>query len=145
MKDCKNESKCLASLAVFRGLYNSKNDVYSVISEFLKEVIISQSKHQFTLTEITQLLNSTFDFHLPDAIVQTALKRIDFVVKEQGLYIANNLASQKSPEINETQEQQQVKNNVILEQLFTFIQETQKVKLTEEQKEVVVNSFVHFY
>jgi hypothetical protein len=85
MKDCKNESKCLASLAVFRGLYNSKNDVYGVISEFLKEVVISQSKHQFSLTEITRLLNSTFDFHLSDAIVQTAIKRIDFIEKQQGV------------------------------------------------------------
>jgi len=144
MKDCKNESKCLASLAVFRGLYNSKNDVYSVISEFLKEIIISHSKHQFSLTEITQLLNTTFNFQLPDAIVQTALKRIDFLVKEQGLYIANNLASQKRPEINETQEQQQVKNNVILEQLFAYIRETQKVELTKEQKEIVVDSFCSF-
>jgi hypothetical protein len=41
MNDCKNENKYLASLAVFRGLYNSKNDVYGVISEFLKEVNIS--------------------------------------------------------------------------------------------------------
>jgi len=144
MKDCNNESKCLASLAVFRGLYNSKNDVYCVISEFLKEIIIVQSKYQFSLSEITLLLNSTYDFHLPEAIVQTALKRIDFVSKGQGLYVASSLASQIRPEIYKTQEEQQIKNNIILEELFKYIQEIQKIKLTQEQKAIVTNSFCSF-
>lgn len=144
MNDCKNESKCLASLAVFRGLYNSKNDVYGVISEFLKEVIISQSKHQFSLTEITRLLNNTFDFHLPDAIVQTAIKRIDFIEKQQGIYVSTNLVNQKRPEIYESQEQQQIKNNIIIEQLFSYIQDVQNIELSEEQKEKIVNSFCSF-
>lgn len=144
MKDCTNESKCLASLAVFRELYNSKNDVYDVISQFLKVVIINNSKYQFSLTEITQLLNSTFDFNLPDAIVQTSLKRIDFIDREQGQYIATNLASQIRPEIDETREQQQIKNNKILEHLFMYIEEMQKDTLTEIQKETIVSSFCSF-
>lgn len=144
MKDCSNETKCLASLAVFRELYNSKNDVYDVISQFLKEIIINNSKHQFSLTEITKLLNSTFDFNLPDAIVQTSLKRIDFIVKDQGQYVATDLASQKRPEIDETREHQQIKNNIILEQLFMYIQGMQEDKLTEIQKETIVSSFCSF-
>lgn len=39
------ESKCLASLAVFRELYNSKKDISEIISEFLIEIIITESKH----------------------------------------------------------------------------------------------------
>ena len=34
-----DESKCLASLAVFRELHDSKKDVYEIISEFLLEII----------------------------------------------------------------------------------------------------------
>jgi hypothetical protein len=144
MNDCKNESRCLASLALFRELYNSKNDVYGVISEFLKEVIISEAMHQFSLTEITRLLNDSFDFHLPDAIVQTALKRISFVEKRQGVYIANNLISEKRSEIYETQKLLQDNNNLIIEQLFSYICELQKVELTDIEKGKIVNSFCSF-
>lgn len=67
MADIKEESKCLASLAVFRELYNNNRDIYAVIGEFLKEIISTNGKHQFSLTEITRLLNDTYDFTIPEA------------------------------------------------------------------------------
>lgn len=72
MKDSLQESKCLASLAVFRELYNSEKDIYGIIGEFLKEIISTNGKHQFTLNEITQLLNDTYDFKIHEAVVNTS-------------------------------------------------------------------------
>lgn len=144
MNDCMNKSKCLASLALFRELYNSKKDIYGVISEFLREIILSEAKHQFSLTEITQFLNTSFDFQLPEAIVKTALKRLRFVTKKGGTYIADNLTSEKRTKIPEFQRRLQTENIIIIEQLFTYIQENQKVKLLENQKEKIVQSFCSF-
>ena len=39
MKNIDNESRLLASLAVFRELYDSKKEVYGIIAEFIKEII----------------------------------------------------------------------------------------------------------
>ena len=50
MENTLENSKCLASLAVFRELYDNQKDVYGVISEFLKEIISSENKYQFGLT-----------------------------------------------------------------------------------------------
>ncbi|MDO5106261.1 hypothetical protein [Capnocytophaga sp.] len=87
MREIKEESKCLASLAVFRELYNNDKDVYSVICEFLREIISSHGKYQFTLTEITALLNDTYDFKIPEAIVNTSLSRFKTTLKkESGLF-----------------------------------------------------------
>lgn len=83
----KEESKCLASLAVFRELYNSDRDIYAVIGEFLKEIISTNGKHQFSLTEITQLLNDTYDFTIPEAVIGTSLSRFGkSLTKTQGIY-----------------------------------------------------------
>ena len=46
----------------FRELYDNQKDVYGVISEFLKEIISSENKYQFGLTEITLLLNESYGF-----------------------------------------------------------------------------------
>ena len=91
MDDVLQESKCLASLAVFRELYNSEKDIYGIIGEFLKEIITSNGKHQFSLTEITQLLNDIYDFKIPEAVVSTSLNRFnDSFTKAHGYYTITN-------------------------------------------------------
>lgn len=136
-------SECLASLAVFRNLYKSKSDVYDVISEFLKEIIIIHSKHSFTLSEITILLNNTFYFSLPDAIVRTSLNRLPFINKESGIYVVNNLASFKS-NISIDQTNVVSSNDIIINELYSYIEEKQQRILSEEQRRKVVDSFCSF-
>ena len=87
MKSSKEESKLLASLAVFRELYDSKKDVYGVIAEFIREIIISRAKYQFNITEIVQMLNSIYEFSLPEAVVKVSLSKLDFISKSEGVYI----------------------------------------------------------
>lgn len=56
MDDVLQESKCLASLAVFRELYNSEKDIYGIIGEFLKEIrrfwLNGGRRHQIKPTEM---------------------------------------------------------------------------------------------
>lgn len=101
MTETLEESKCLASLAVFRELYNSEQDVYGIISEFLIEIILSNAKHSFNLTEITHLLNNTYDFSIPEAVVRTSLNRIKSLNKEDGAYTLGNFTKLKSPPLSQ--------------------------------------------
>lgn len=78
---------CLASLALFREIYDSENDIYGVLSEFLTDILYSENKIKFSLTEITVLLNRTYDFAVPDAVVSTALKRVKGIKKEKSMKI----------------------------------------------------------
>lgn len=144
MKDFKSESICLASLAVFRELYNSEKDVYGIIAAFLKEIIISNSKHQFTLNEITVMLNNTFDFKIPEAVVKTSLNRLEFLEKSEGYYNTNNLAGIESTNLNQKQSEIQQNNEVLIENLFRFIEEEKKEKLSDNDKEKIVHSFCSF-
>jgi hypothetical protein len=140
------DSKCLASLAVFRELYNSEKDIYGIIGEFLKEIISSRAKHQFTLTEITQLLNDTFDFKIPEAVVSTALSRFKgSLEKAQGLYTIKNLATFSiSGKLTEKHSLIQNNNNIIIENLLKFIEAEKKAYIDEEEKEKIVTSFCSF-
>lgn len=146
MAEIKEESKCLASLAVFRELYNNNRDIYSIICEFLKEIITSQAKHQFTLTEITALLNETYDFKIPEAVVSSSLSRFKTaLIKASGLY---TVADQKTFNITGklTDKHNEIKdsNETILFNLFKFIELEKKTSLTEEEKTTITHSFVSF-
>ncbi len=84
-----NKNRVLSSLVVMKELYNVKKDVYDVISEFIKEIILTQGKMGFNLIEITALINKEYDFNIPEAIVKTALKRLDFITLDNHSYYVN--------------------------------------------------------
>ena len=66
--------KNLASLTVFRDLYE-RMDVYDVIAEFIKDIIIKNSIYTFTLAEMTSKLRQEYSFSLPDGVIKTTLHR----------------------------------------------------------------------
>ncbi len=144
MKDNKDESKLLASLAVFRELYDSKKDIYSIIAEFLRDIILTNAKYQFNTTEITQKLNSTFDFNLPEAVIETSLRKIEFVEKVDGFYNVTNFEELTDSGINEKQAEIEQNNGFIMNELFSFIETEKKVSLNSNEKQKIVNAFCSF-
>lgn len=146
MTEIKEESKCLASLAVFRELYNSDRDIYAVIGEFLKEIISTNGKHQFSLTEITQLLNDTYDFTIPEAVIGTSLSRFGkSLTKAQGIYtVIDKDAFTVTGRLTGTHDEIQNNNETVINDLILFIEKETNSKLTDEEKEKVVHSFCSF-
>jgi hypothetical protein len=138
------ESKCLASLAVFRELYNSEKDIYGIISEFIVELIVSTSKHSFNLTEITASINKEYDFSIPEAVVKSSLNRLKFLSKNQGIYIVDNLKSVKSNNLNLKKESIQKSNEEIIDELFKFIEQHSEKTLNDTEKADVVHSLISF-
>tara|TARA_R110002033_G_scaffold125405_1_gene167515 strand:- start:26 stop:2107 length:2082 start_codon:yes stop_codon:yes gene_type:complete len=138
------ESRCLASLAVFRELYNLEKDIYSIISEFLSELIVSTSKHSFNLTEITSELNITYDFSIPEAVIKTSLNRLPFLSKSNGIYSVENLAEIKSKQINNKKDSIQESNEKIIGNLFKFIESQDNKTLSEVDKKEIVHSLISF-
>lgn len=144
MKHTLKGTKYLASLAVFRVLYDSEKDIYGIISEFILQIIISKSKYSFNLTEITYMLNNTYDFNIPEAVVKPSLKRLNFLTKVHGNYSVNNLSELQTSNINEKKEKIQENNEKIIRELFEFIEKSNKIILNEKQKGEIVHSFCSF-
>ena len=143
MKDIKEQSKLLASLVVFRELYDKQKDVYGVIAEFLKEIIVANGKHRFNVTEITNLLNSTFDFSIPEAVVNTALRRLN-LPKEDGFYIVQNMPSLDESGLSELQKRNLSANSELITNLFSFIEAEKATALSDGERTKIVRSFCSF-
>jgi hypothetical protein len=144
MSKFQNESNCLASLALFRGMYDSNNDVYSILCEFIKDIIINEAKYSFSLSEINHLLNSTYDFKIPDAVTKTAIRKIDGITLNNGIYsidrtkisIKNNLSNIKSTIIQD--------NDSIIEKLIKFVEKEIDKTVDEEIETLIVHAFCQF-
>lgn len=145
MENTLENSKCLASLAVFRELYDNQKDVYGVISEFLKEVISSKNTYQFGLTEITQILNDSYDFKIPEAVVKTSLSRLDFLSKNNGTYSVNKSVEQtRDKKFQEKQDRIYNSNEKVVNHLFSYIEEQKEAVLSETEKELIIKSLCSF-
>ena len=76
--------KCMASLAVFREMYEAKKDIFSIIADYITGVIIEKGLTYFSETDMVEYLNSECGFEIIQAVVKTSLKRVKFVKKVDG-------------------------------------------------------------
>ena len=146
MQKLNYEMKSLASLAVFRGLYDSKKDIYEMIAEFIKEVITKNGLHSFTTTEITSLINESFEFSIPEAIIQTTLRRYSELYKrEKHQYSVNKIKYvTSSTGFIEEYNLIQSSNELILEKLFEFIEQEKQITLDNSEKKKITDSFCSY-
>ena len=144
MRNTQEDNKLIASLAVFRELFNSEKDIYGVISVFLSDIIKAQSLYTFTLSDITAIFNKTYEFNIPAAVVNTSLGRLEFIEKNQGSYIVTDISHLQETNIDTKQSEIIQNNNHIIENLFRFIESEKKISLTQHEKETISHSFCSF-
>ena len=144
MREIKEDNRLLASLAVFRELYNAEKDVYGIISVFLNDLIGLEKLYSFDANEITTKLNDTFEFDIPKAVVETSLGRLKFLEKNQGKYTVTDISKINDKNIQTKQEAIQSNNEAIINNLFKFIETEKKITLTEKDKEKISHSFCCF-
>lgn len=138
-----NENKVLAGLAVFRSLYDSEKDIYEVIAAFLKEIIFDNKLYSFTSEEITNKLNSIYQFDIPVAVVSSSLKRISFITKSNGHYVIteNNILSSV---IGEKEENVINAHKEILSQLYKYIEKELNITINEDNQTKIQSDFCNF-
>lgn len=85
-----DNSKLIASIAVFAELCDNTNDIQNIIIEFIKSVFAFEKKWALDSYEAKGLLKKHFDFDLPEAVVRTclnSLKNSGFLEKKEGKYV----------------------------------------------------------
>ena len=81
MKD--NYTAILASYVTYKELYRNGNyrSSYQVLAEFIKYIISVNKLYAFSIGELKTSIENEFGFHLPDAVLKSALKKIDFIIR----------------------------------------------------------------
>jgi len=137
--------RCLASLTVFKDLYDH-NDVYDVITEFIKDVIREHSLWTFTATEITNYIKADYCFCIPVAIIETSLRRLkEKIVTEKGKYTLHTNIDELTTKLPESQRIIETEQEDIFDQLCSFVKkQEQKDSLSEPETSQVTQSFCQY-
>lgn len=137
-----NNKRRIASLALFRNLYNEgRSDIMTILSEFVKYIICSKRLTSFTPTQIRNELKSEYEFHIPEYVVETVLKK--FCRKDNSRYCPNeSILSQKvtKQEIDKIEES----HVTIISKLISFIEEKTSKQLSDKEKEILIQSLCGF-
>lgn len=140
------ENKLLASVVLFRELYDRDKDIYDVIGALIKAAILFEEKWAFNTTEAAQLLESSFGFQIPEAVVKTVLRnrlknKENILAFDNGVY---SLVSKKledatllSSELAATKNKQEEITN----DLVTYISERSIHLINENERAEIVDSF----
>jgi hypothetical protein len=140
-----NEVHSLAALAVFRELYDTQNDIYGVISKFLTGIIISKKLTSFNLTQITNILNDSYEFGIPEAVIRTSLNRLKFLHKVHYDYQVKDFASvELSSDFKEMFSDITKDNNSILDDLVVYINKKSNAKLTTSEEDNLKHAFYSY-
>lgn len=140
------DKNLLASLAVFRELYNKNIDIYSIIAQFLCDIIKTHSLNNFDISQISELFNSSFEFDIPIPVIKSALQKIEYLKKEGGKYIIDvNKKKENTPtEVIDRTNNIKESHNVIFNELSTYIEDKTKTKLSERETKELHNNFCNY-
>lgn len=141
------DSSCLASYVVFRELYDiKKNDVYNIISMFVADIIISKHLLFFSSVEMTQSINSEYNFNLLENIIKTSIGRLPFVRKDRkGIYIVDRKGNlEESAAVAEIKNDAITASESVIEELILYVDYTEKKKLNEVERSDLRSAFCAF-
>lgn len=122
-----HERTLLASVVLFKELYDSDKDIYDVIAEFIKAAMIFENKWAFNTTEATQLLSSGFGLSIPEAVIATTLrnrllKRDQILSHENGFYSLTDERLKHSQSVIQEFDLLKKTQSAILDSLFAYVE-----------------------
>ena len=86
---CCGREPLVSALTVYKVLYDGGHykSQYQLLAEFVKYIVVEKKLHVVTADEIKIMLQDSFGFDVPVPVVNTAIKKMPFVTKENASYI----------------------------------------------------------
>ncbi len=137
-----NNKRRIASLALFRNLYNEgKSDVMTILCEFAKSIVNDKHLTGFTPTQIKNELKDEYEFYIPEFVVESVLKK--FCKKDGAMYYpsADNLSQMVN---NQEIEKIEKNHETIISKLISFVEDKKSRKLESKEIERLIQSFCGF-
>ena len=137
----------LASYVTYKELSSHGNykSPYQILAEFIKYIIYEKKLYAFSIGEIKSRVENEFEFYLPDAVLKSALKKIDFVTYDAtGNYCVNGEKIRVDGALKKYRNLAETAEISVSEQLISFIEETKDYKLNNKEKKELMRAFVSY-
>lgn len=137
-----DQKKCMASLAVFKQLFNSGNDIFNIIAEFVKQEIISKGLTSFTEQEMHDMLLRENGFDVPQAVIHSAMKKIQFLNRNKDSAIVSaDLTQDECSTVKKQMDDATELREQIAKKLIAFANKKRDLALTKEEEVELCKSF----
>ncbi|WP_249683041.1 hypothetical protein [Pseudomonas syringae] len=140
------DQRLLASVALFRSLYDNQKDSYDVLADFIRAAINIKSLWTFTVDDCSKVLKDNFGFKIPTAVLKSCLKRRlkDEVELSHGRYGITSKFEKSEKLEDEIRLAQEEQDNIILE-LIDFVSDSKEKPLTFENENKLRDDFRQFF
>ena len=137
-----NNKRRIASLALFRNLYNEgKSDVMTILCEFAKSIVNDKHLTRFTPTQIKNELKDEYEFYIPEFVVESVLKK--FCKKDGAMYYPSDVNLSQMVN-NQEIEKIEKSHETIISKLISFVEDKKSRKLESKEIERLIQSFCGF-
>lgn len=134
------EIRSMAALATFRHLYDEgKRDIYQILSKFIEAIIITEKIYSFGWIEMSGKLKICYGFNIPDYVVKTAIKKLEYIEQENRVYIVKKKEFDYDS-VSEYYDSVVADNNKMTHELCSYIEE-KRGRLSDQQKDEVIKDF----
>lgn len=135
----------LAAYTLLKEMYDSgKNNIFDIISEFLKETIIEESIVTIVPSEITKKLFERYSIEVPVSVVVTSLKKINGLKRENKEFVVVSRDKIKTTIDDSVKEEIELSNQKIIDRLYRYIEEKEEKKLSVTDRQIVIKSLSLF-
>jgi hypothetical protein len=140
------DQRLLASVALFRKLYDNQKDSYDVLADFIRAAINITSLWSFTVDDCSKALKDNFGFKIPTAVLKSCLKRRlkDEVELSYGTYGITSKFEKSEKLEDEILLAQEEQENIILE-LIDFVSDSKEKPLSLDNENTLRDDFRQFF
>ena len=135
-----DKRKCMAALATFRNMYN-KADIYDIIAELARQTIIEKAVTSLPIESFYSLFKDETGIDIPISILESSLKRLNFVsIEKKILTINDKLKIEECEDVKKNINEQEEKNNALLSALKSYVENKLSRTLTLEEYNSLINT-----
>lgn len=138
-----SDNRILATYVTYKKLYvNRETDVYDIISEFVKYVVLKEHKTSYSQVELLNLVKDNFDFKIPSLVLKPAATRIKGITfNNEKKYCVDYSRVKTSENFEQIQAEAFKNNDIIMNDIICYIETKLSKKLDDEERKKVMNSF----
>ena len=133
----------VASIAVFQSLYNNKQDIYSILAQFIVATINEKNLWTFDVTTLRNYLRDSFDIDVYESVLKTVLRNR---LKDDVTFVNGEYNAKPSPvaleEFNDRLCEESKKYNYVFEKLTQYYRSTSSQIISDDE---IANSFTELY
>lgn len=132
----------VASIAVFQSLYNNKQDIYSILSQFIVATINEKNLWTFDVTTLRNYLRDSFDIDVYESVLKTVLRNR---LKDDVTFTNGEYNAKPSPaaleEFNNRLCEEGNKYKFVFEKLIQYFRSTSSQIISDDE---IANSFTEY-